>query len=157
MLPLLSLLRLLWCMYLFQVIRGLSNVIASLVVFAADTWLHLTTESVNFTQVGPVSSRADYTLALAPNCAIGNNSYYFEDLNYAGCAIYPTATFKILVNASQSLQMVNNVSDSMVVITYENSTVPTTYLGIPPSYVLSQRDYTADPCFKVTQHLYSNT
>jgi hypothetical protein len=60
------------------------------------------------------------------------------------------------VNASQSIQTLNNGSDSMMVLTYNNGT-PYTYLGIPLSDTLSQRDYTANTYGMHTQCLPVST
>ncbi|KAL1997565.1 hypothetical protein VTN02DRAFT_1490 [Thermoascus thermophilus] len=43
-------------------------------VFLADTWLHLTTSTVPFTQVAAVSRGVDYGFGLAPRCLASNNS-----------------------------------------------------------------------------------
>jgi hypothetical protein len=38
------------------------------IIFTADTWLHITTKTVNFIQITPVLDRAGYRLSLQPNC-----------------------------------------------------------------------------------------
>lgn len=87
-----------------------------------------------------MSNATDYSLVLLPDCTAGNNSFKAQFAN--PCSLSIAATNIFLINGSQSLQVLNNVSQSMSVLTYE-SDPPCTYLGIPPSEVLSQRDYTA--------------
>jgi hypothetical protein len=111
-------------------------------VFLADTWLHVTTKTVSFLQVEPVQTAANYSLGLTPACTKGNNSLALEYANTQPCALNPRASITFLVNGSTSLQVLNNVSDSMVVLTYQSGT-PFTYLGIPTSDTVSRRDYTA--------------
>jgi len=110
-----------------------------LLVFLADTWLHITTSTVNFVQINPVTSGANYSLTLNPRCLTSNNSYV---ASLSGCNLNPAATNMFLVNTSQSLQTLNNLSDTIAV--FNNGPDPTyTYLGIPPSKALAGRDYTA--------------
>jgi hypothetical protein len=48
--------------------------IERMAVFLADTWLHVTTKTVSFIQVSPVTGSSNYSLSLIPGCAIGNNT-----------------------------------------------------------------------------------
>jgi hypothetical protein len=113
-----------------------------MVIFLADTWLHVTTKTVNFVQVSPVI--ANYSVSLLPGCTVGDNSYADQigqphgpcSLNVAGQAVF-------FANATQSLEVLNNASNLVSVLTYENNISPYTYLGIPSSNELSVRDYTA--------------
>ena len=73
---------------------------------------------------------------------MGNNSFVDNFRNIPNCSPNIAATATFLMNGSQSLQVLNNVSDSITVLTYE-SDVAFTYLGIPASDTLSQRDYSA--------------
>ncbi len=124
----------------------------SIAVFLADTWLHVTTKTVNFIQVTPVTSGVNYSLALQPGCLKGNNSFLAQGpwdnyTDYCSLNIAETATF--LVNATQSIQVLNNVSNSMAVLQYQDT--PYTYLGIPSSESLSTKDYTATTYGMYTQ------
>jgi hypothetical protein len=88
-----------------------------------------------------VTSNIDYSFDLTPACTIGNNSFRDNlSRDSASCSLTIAVTATFLTNGSQSLQVLNNVSDSITVITYE-SDVAYTYLGIPASDTLSQRDY----------------
>jgi hypothetical protein len=107
-------------------------------VFLADTWLHVTTKTVDFLQVTPVETVANYSLALNPDCAVANESLWSS----GGCSLNIAATAIFFMNATQSMQVLNNASDLMAVLTYD-SNPPYTYLGIPQSTELAQRDYTA--------------
>lgn len=97
---------------------------------------------MNFVQVSPVTSGIDYSFGLIAGCVTGgNNSYNYFLESSEPCTLKIGGTAVFLVNGSQSIQVLNNVSDSMIVYTYDNT--PYTYLGVPPSETLSQRDYTA--------------
>jgi hypothetical protein len=110
-----------------------------IVIFLADTWLHITTTTVNFVQVSQVATDANYSFVLLPACTVAISNV---DILGNNCSLNIAATATFLENATQSLQVLNNVSDVMSVLTYESSP-PYTYLGIPPSDQISQRDYTA--------------
>jgi len=108
-------------------------------VFLADTWLHVTTKTVNFIQISPVTTPVDYSLTLVPGCTIGNNSFTSQGESF--CSLNVAATAVFLANATQSFQVLNNISDVTTVLTYEGK--PSyTYLGIPRDQ-FSQRDFTA--------------
>jgi hypothetical protein len=107
-----------------------------IIIFLADTWLHITTTTVNFVQVSQVETDANYSFVLLPPCTVGNIDPWIN------CSLNIPASGADLINATQSLQVLNNVSDVMSALTYE-SNPPYTYLGIPPSDQISQRDYTA--------------
>jgi hypothetical protein len=107
-------------------------------VFLADTWLHVTTKTVDFLQVTPVKTVANYSLALNPDCAVANDSLWSRE----GCSVDASAATLFFTNATQSLQVLNNISDLMTVLTYDGNP-PYTYLGIPQSNEQAQRDYTA--------------
>jgi hypothetical protein len=111
-----------------------------LVVFTADTWLHLTTKTVTFVQVSPVEAVTNYSLALDPKCTINNNSFAAQVESY--CSIDHSSSINFFNNGTQSLQVLNNISGLMTVFIYE-SNPPCTYLGVPLSDGLSRTDYTA--------------
>ncbi|KAE9379858.1 hypothetical protein N431DRAFT_325025 [Stipitochalara longipes BDJ] len=116
-------------------------------VFLADTWLHVTTKSVIFTQVLPVATTSDYSLSLIPNCTLSNNSLVAPDVER--CSIIVGGSSAYFVNPTQSLQVLNNVSEVTTVFIYE-SNLPYTYLGIPQDQV-QQMDYTASTFGMTTQ------
>ena len=102
---------------------------------------------MNLIQVTPVTSGVDYSLALLPGCTIGNNSYY--SLSSKECSLNPGGSLIFLTNATQSIYVLNNVSNTMAVFQYKDT--PYTFLGIPPSDKLSTRDYTANTYGMETQ------
>ena len=113
--------------------------IVSTVVFLADTWLHVTTTTVNFVQVDSVlGSAAEYGFVLEPNCTVGPGAGPTDARDK--CAISIAATNIFLVNGSASLQTLNNVSDSVAALTYNNQL---TYLGKPSSPTVLAHDFTA--------------
>jgi hypothetical protein len=109
-------------------------------VFLADTWLHVTTKTVNFIQTAPVTVATDYSLTLrSPNCTSSNNS--FGNSKY-GCSLDPAATQTFLINSTQSLQVLNNIS-SIITVLNNGPDQRYTYLGVPSVASLVSRDYTA--------------
>jgi hypothetical protein len=89
-----------------------------------------------------VLDSADYSLSLQPNCTTGNNSFSDQQFDRSPCSLNPGGSVVFLLNGTQSLQVLGNVSDIMTVFTYEGDSTYA-YLGIPPSDSLSQRDYVA--------------
>ena len=110
-------------------------------MFLADTWLHITTLTVSLVQVAPVTNRIDYSFNLSPNCTVldDDNNLPFQVTSQCGVTLSADGTI-VLFNGPQSLQVLNNVSSSITVFTYENAY---SYLGSPTSETISQRDYTA--------------
>ena len=108
-------------------------------VVLADTWLHVTTKTVNFIQTTPVAIGTDYSLTLrSPNCTSSNNS--FTNSGY-GCSLNPVGS-TILIDSTQSLQVLDNISNIITVL--NNGPDRTyTYLGVPSVASVSSRDYTA--------------
>ena len=83
-------------------------------------------------------------MGLLPGCSTKSNNSFTAQTAYnpdSYCSLNIGGTAIFLANASQSIQVLNNVSSLTAVLTYEESAY--TYLGIPPSDILSRRDYTA--------------
>jgi len=120
-----------------------ANLCHSIAVFLADTWLHVTTKTVEFIQILPVANTAsDYSFIINPNCTYSNNSFSVQEYAQQGHCSYHVGGYGCyFTNASQSLQVLNNISDVAAVFTYESST-PYTYLGVPEPQS-RQKDYTA--------------
>jgi hypothetical protein len=111
-----------------------------LLVLAADTWLHVSTETVQFTQLTPVRGSANYSFGLMPGCLTSNNS--FTASSDSPCSLNPSASNVFLIDPSVSLRALHNISSSRTVLSrYDNR--PTAYLGVPASIELSRRDFTA--------------
>jgi hypothetical protein len=117
------------------------------VVFLADTWLHVTTKSVNFIQISPVAIMPDYSFSLIPACTIANQS--LSGPNKYNCSIHIAGSAAYFQNATQSLEVLNNASDVAAVFVYESNT-QYTYLGIPQTQV-ADLDYTATTFGMATQ------
>jgi hypothetical protein len=128
-------------MLLFRVFTNTSERIA---VFLADTWLHITTKTVEFVQISPVTAVSNYSFTLLPDCTITNNSVSQNRPGPDGkwCAMIISGQgIVFFTNSTQSLQVLNNISEVTTVLTYQ-SKIQYTYLGIPEAQVL-QLDYTA--------------
>jgi uncharacterized membrane protein len=102
----------------------------SLLVFLADTWLHVTTSSTQFTQISPLPDPPQYSFGLTHNCTTGP-SYY--------CYLRPAATNVFLIDSQASFAVLGNISSTMTVITLGDFT----YLGVPDSPSLISTDYRA--------------
>jgi hypothetical protein len=90
--------------------------------------------------VAPVTNEIDYSFNLLPNCTVSDDDTTpFGVAHQCGVNIGADGTIN-LFNGLQSLQVLNNVSSSVMVLTHENAY---TYLGSPPSETISHRDYTA--------------
>ncbi len=135
-----------------------------MLVIAADTWLHISTKTVNFTRVTPGrrqgSNFADrYGYGMRPQCTIHNNSYSAQA--QAGvddpCSLRIGTKFAYMVNPDESMKVLNNVSDNTIVQTISGSAVrtitadnigdrntPYTFLTPQLSEALARTDYTAD-------------
>jgi hypothetical protein len=112
-------------------------------VFLADTWLHVTTKTVEFIQILPAANTSsDYSFIINPNCTYSNNSMAVQEYAQQGHCSYHVGGYGCyFTNSTQSLQVLNNISDVASVFTYGIS-APYTYLGVPESQS-SERDYTA--------------
>ncbi|KAI8632831.1 hypothetical protein F5Y19DRAFT_462619 [Xylariaceae sp. FL1651] len=111
----------------------------SLIVFLADTWLHITTSTVSFVNVTPVTNIANYSLNLVPGCLGSNNSAIVHPTE---CSLRTSVTGIFLFDPIKALTVLNNVSDTIAV--YNNGPDSTyTYLGIPLSKDTAGHDYSA--------------
>ncbi|RFU23764.1 hypothetical protein B7463_g12575, partial [Scytalidium lignicola] len=119
------------------------SMVLGIAVFLADTWLHVTTRTVNFVRATPVTSGVDYSFGLLPGCTLHNNSFglQIESNSNQYCSLNIAATAVFLINGTQSISVLNNASDIMTVLQYQDT--PYVYLGVPASETLSLRDYTA--------------
>jgi hypothetical protein len=121
--------------------------VSSLLVFLADTWLHLTTTSTNFLQVDPTISPPNYSIVLNSTCKNASDVFGSAPL----CTVRTSADGSIsFLNASASYVVLGNISDLMTVATI-TSDVPFVYLGIPSSPELAMRDYSASTFGMQTQ------
>lgn len=145
-------------MSIFSAIDGTSLIVASsLLVFLADTWLHISTQTVSHVSQTPVSE-ADlpgYSIQLSKNCTHGLDAQFVGirvGVMYPGgykkepydsyCAVRPINEFNWLTHPLTVIEVLNNISSSMTISTYYNST-PYTYIGIPPGQIDPNLDFSA--------------
>jgi len=102
----------------------------------ADTWLHVTTRSVDFVNIEPVAL-GDHSFGLMQRCTSLNNS--FDSQKTSPCSIDYTSSDAYLMS-SEPLLVLNNVSDLAIAATHESYV----YLAVPPQTGLAQQDYTAN-------------
>ncbi|CAI7588484.1 unnamed protein product [Penicillium manginii] len=121
--------------------------ILGLLVSAADTWLHLTTTTVSFTQVSAVSSPTDYSFGITPRCLTSNNSVAAQvDAASTGsfCSISIAATGAFFRDPTITYQVISNSSSEAVVYTHTKSDGKEyTYFGIPSAELDPTHDFTA--------------
>jgi hypothetical protein len=115
-------------------------------VFLADTWVHLTTKTVQMIVATPLSSGIPYSMGLVPSCSFGNLTGPTDALG--NCTILSAATNIFLQRSEISLQVLNNISDNMIALSYLDEY---TYVAPPPTAELSLRDYTASTFGMETQ------
>lgn len=100
---------------------------------------------MNFIDVNPLagSDGIDYSFVMNQNCSNNMNS---SDNTQAlkSCAVSIAATNAFLINGTQSLQVLSNVSNFMTASTYNDDEYGEfVYLGVPASSTLATRDYKA--------------
>ncbi|KAE8363926.1 hypothetical protein BDV27DRAFT_165167 [Aspergillus caelatus] len=115
-----------------------------LLVTLGDTWLHLTTTTVEFTQVKPVTNQTNYGFGLIPECLTSNNSVAAQSGEQILCSVSLAVTGSFLRNGTTSLGVLNDMSDLATVSTYTDPQANKyTFLQAPEGASLSNRDYTA--------------
>jgi hypothetical protein len=108
-------------------------------VFAADTWLHLTTQAISLTQVTALQqSQAPYSMSLFPNCTEAAFTGPIDALR--NCSITVPASGARLLYSQTALQVMNNLSTTMAIRAHDNDYM---YVGVPESTIASSRDYSA--------------
>ncbi|KAL4804693.1 hypothetical protein BDV18DRAFT_161786 [Aspergillus unguis] len=118
-------------------------------VALADTWLHLTTTAVPFTQLSRAGDNPNYSFGLVPRCLRSNNSIaaqYDIPLNSTEkpCAVGVAGNgLGYLIDPKMAIKALHNASDLATVYTYQapNNPIPYTYFGVPSSP--DNLDYTA--------------
>ncbi|KAH9218649.1 hypothetical protein DL95DRAFT_405681 [Leptodontidium sp. 2 PMI_412] len=107
----------------------------STLVFAADTWFHFTTKTINLTQVYPITSALNTSVGLIPDCYNVNSTFQ------GGCTLNPGGTAIFLMQGPQAQSVVANLSTSMRVNTLVSGKDVFTYVGNPPKSALANVDY----------------
>lgn len=120
-----------------------------LLVILADTWLHIATKTITFTQLLDTNSPAAHGFGLKEACTVNNNSWTSSRAAGA-CALNLAATNTFLINGTQSLQVLNNISSLATVATI-NTGQDYTYLAVPPSMGLADEDWRAESFALQTQ------
>lgn len=119
-----------------------------LLVILADTWLHVATKTVTFTQLLDTNNPAAYGFGLKEACTVNNNSR--ASSRAGACALNLAATNTFLINGTQSLQVLNNISSLATVATI-NTGQDYTYLAVPPAAGLANEDWRAESFALQTQ------
>lgn len=137
--------------YYISLSEGLADLLRLLVILA-DTWLHIATKTVTFTQLQRnIESPASHGFGLKESCTIGNNSYaYIGPLDGDNCTLNIPITNILLSNGLQSLEVLNNVS-SLATVSTITSGQDYAYLAVPPSATLANEDWSAESFALQTQ------
>ena len=110
----------------------------SVLVFATDTWLHLSTHTVALTQVDPTSiSSINGSFHLVDRCF--NVTSPFQNL----CTLNSAATATFLYDSKETLPLLVNSSSAAMVKTHAIGQDLYAYLGMPPLPALDNIDFTA--------------
>jgi hypothetical protein len=120
-----------------------------LLVILADTWLHIATKTVTFTQLLEIGNPAAHGFGLQKACTINNNSRV-SSMAPGACALNPAATNTFLINGTQSLQVLNNIS-SLATVSTISTNLDYAYLAVPPSEGLADEDWRAESFALQTQ------
>ena len=113
-----------------------------LLVILADTWLHIATKTVTFTQLLRTDNSAAYGFGLQEVCTTNNNSLW-DPSTRGTCTLSQAVTNTFLANGTQSLQVLNNISSLATVSTIRSGGEDFAYLAIPPSTGLANEDWRA--------------
>lgn len=122
---------------------------SSVLIFAADTYLHYATRSVEFTTVSSLTAgdEINYSMVLSPECYNGTSAaaqnYAAKQAALVTCALSIATTNTFLLDGTQALSVLNNVSNSMTALTYGNSDGDYVFLGVPTTETLASRDFIA--------------
>jgi hypothetical protein len=114
-----------------------ATIFHSFLVLITDTWLHFTTKTINFTQVGPNTTSLDLSFGLLPQCT--NLKTPFT----GGCTLNPAAANTFLLSGATALKVLGNISDTILVKTFTTKNDQFAYLGNTPQAQLASIDYTA--------------
>lgn len=120
-----------------QNVQSKKTDLLSILVFAADTWFHFATKSVNLIQVYPNYVPSNHSVGLTSNC------YDVKTPFAVGCTINPAATATFLMNGQNTLSVIANLSETMRIHTISRGNDIYSYVGNPPSNLLDSTDYTA--------------
>ncbi|KAK0127663.1 hypothetical protein ONS96_007184 [Cadophora gregata f. sp. sojae] len=107
----------------------------SILVFAADTWFHFTTKTINLTQFYPVTSALNTSVGLIPTCIDVNET------TSLGCTADRAAANWFLMNGLDALSVMTNISTTMRINTLSSANDIFTYVGNPPKSALNPVDY----------------
>ncbi|KAL2066479.1 hypothetical protein VTL71DRAFT_2550 [Oculimacula yallundae] len=107
----------------------------STLVFAADTYFHFTTKTINLIQVYPVTSALNTSVGLIPTCYNVNRTFQ------GGCTLNPGGSATFLMQGREAQSVVANLSTSMRVNTIVQGKDVYTYVGNPPKSALANIDY----------------
>lgn len=104
--------------------------VSRLLVFVADTWLHVATETVPFTQLKATSRVPDTGFRLSDNCTKGNNSWTFQD-DGAWCSrIADSRDEQEVLDAPRALAVLNNDSNFSVLSAHDDGVNIYLYMDI---------------------------
>ncbi|KAF5684310.1 hypothetical protein FCIRC_4014 [Fusarium circinatum] len=127
----------------------------SMLVFAADTWLHFVTKTVLLTQFSPTTFDSG-SFMFNENCTNINTTFK------GGCTLNSAAANTFLINSEPSLELLANVSSTNMVQQVADSTGRSyAFVGLRQANQNANLDYTAtsfgasSQCQVVTNHCIS--
>jgi hypothetical protein len=117
----------------------------SALAFAADTWLHFATKTINFALVAPATSATNGSFALEPRCAnpVESDGKPTYNADIKSCAISAGGSAFSLWRGPSTMLILNNMSTTARINTFEPTAGESyAYLGNPPN-TMQGLDYVA--------------
>lgn len=111
----------------------------STLVLVTDTWLHFSTKSIIFTQVGPNLDQSGLGFAINPNCT----GLGVAGKDYTACVAYKLLNGYV-ESGNEALKIFANVSDIMSVPIHTDGEDRYAYVANPQTTRLASLDYTVE-------------
>ncbi|TGZ78487.1 hypothetical protein EX30DRAFT_365977 [Ascodesmis nigricans] len=122
---------------------ALATLVFGGLVFAADTWLHFVTKPFELVQVTAIPrENAQYGRRMSSNCTDRDNTY--NDQWNSECTFSPNIRGGVFIDPITTLEVFNNVSETLSVNTYSGVSPPHAFLGVPNNGAQWKHDFTAD-------------
>lgn len=120
----------------------LATIVLSVVVLAADAWLHLTTTTVGLERDKALNDRqALYGFASVPSCLETNNSFNALTKTNTTCTLDPSAGYGFWADPLAMFQTLNHESSLISVQQIPDSNI--SYISPAPAALSSTHDYVA--------------
>lgn len=116
----------------------------SVLVFLADTWLHVTTSSTEIVLTTPMSTSPKYGFGLLPKCTLGStitDAGSSPTAAMEACAVSMGSSI-FFTNPTNTYAVLGNLSTTMTAAMFQDDR-PFVYMGVPKVNATSRTDYKA--------------